>query len=164
MKPETLCTGCGATVTVQFGMLRDSFASPYCIGTTKFHTINETELPPVAIKPEAAPQWKANKIVYPRKRDVSFEVLDENGDTVCQTIMREVVTEKERIATDAQRIKMFAAAPAMLDALKVASMKISIVLPGFPVNGEASLSRRNSLEYALRQIDAAIAKAEAVQA
>lgn len=62
MSKETVCTGCGATVTVQFGMLRDSFASPYCIGTTKFHTINETELPPLAIKPEAAPSKEAQSL------------------------------------------------------------------------------------------------------
>lgn len=54
MSKETVCTGCGATVTQDCeGVLRDSSGYRYCPRPKGEWPSHAVEIPPVAIKPEA---------------------------------------------------------------------------------------------------------------
>jgi len=71
--------------------------------------------------------WRVSRVEYPKGEDVSFEILaggeeDESVGyypwLVCQTIMREVATEKEWLATDEANARLISAAPELLEALE----------------------------------------------
>lgn len=62
--------------------------------------------------------WKVSRIDYSKKEDVSFEIIAGTGDLVAQTIMREIATQSEQIATDEANARLMAAAPDLLVCLR----------------------------------------------
>lgn len=44
--------------------------------------------------------WRAEKVVYPSGRDVSFEIFDGDGKVVCGTYMREIKFDPKGVARD----------------------------------------------------------------
>lgn len=86
-KPETLCTGCGATVTQDSELYwRDSGGYKSCspaTGSSGLHRIEE-ELPPVAIKPEAPLTPLEKKLIAALNEISSWdECLCDHSDENC---------------------------------------------------------------------------------
>lgn len=109
------------------------------------------DLPRRATSPSAHTPgpWEARRIMYPKRLDVSFEVSAARG-FVCQTIMREIASEREVIEQDEANATLIAAAPDLLEALKAAELLLD----------EADLDYEAEGAAALRLMRAAIAKAE----
>jgi hypothetical protein len=92
VEKENQCTGCGEILTEdKSGLLVDSIGSVYCdakMGITPAGGLHRVELPPVAIKPEAAPQvWfretETLNFLYIARPDGRFLVVameTERGD------------------------------------------------------------------------------------
>lgn len=61
--------------------------------------------------------WRVEKVLYPAGQDVSFEVTA-GRHHICQTIMREIITEDDRIAQDDANTRLIVSAPELLAALR----------------------------------------------
>ena len=164
MSKETLCTGCGATVTVGRDLvLRDVAGSKYCPKSRLGHMLSKPELPPVAIKPEAAPEGKHTPGPYSITGGSYLGIIATVNGKSTQIGRAEGCGDRlsdEEIVANAL---LFKAAPDMLAALKIAE---STLASFYRINFAQGLSKMSDGpdNWVLKPIRAAIAIAEAVQA